>query len=138
MIILISGSREYSDLEFVKEYVKLLPSDTILLNGRARGVDNVARNTALFNDIRVRDYPAEWRKYGKGAGFIRNHIMVDLAELIICFWDGESPGTKDVIDYSLQQNKPLVVYNKFCVKEEFNTENIEFLSKPLEVENGWE
>ncbi len=120
MIILISGSREYPDLEFVKKFVDGLPNDTILLNGKARGVDNAARNEALFNNLIVQDYPADWNKYGKAAGFIRNHIMVDLAEYVICFWDGESHGTQDVIDYTLQLEKPLTVYNIYGQKEDFN------------------
>lgn len=120
MIVLISGSREYPKLELVKKIVDDLPCDTILLNGRAMGVDNVARNQALFNDIIVQDFPADWNRYGRRAGFLRNHIMVDLAEYVICFWDGKSHGTKDVIDYSLQQNKTLTVYNEYGQKEEFN------------------
>ncbi len=124
MILLISGSREYPKLDLVKEYVNNLPQDTILLNGRAHGVDNVARNTALFRDLIVHDYLAEWKKYGKSAGFIRNHIMVNLADLIVCFWDGESHGTQDVIDFSLSINKPIVVFNKYGQKEEFNAINL--------------
>lgn len=105
MNILISGSRTFSNLDLVKEFVKGLPSDTTLLNGRAPGVDNVARNQALFESFSVKDYPAEWHKYGKSAGIIRNHIMVDLADEVYCFWDGVSHGTKDVIDYATQQGK---------------------------------
>ncbi len=120
MRLLISGSRDFPDLDMVKKYVDTLPPDTILLNGKARGVDNVARNQALFNDLIVQDFPAEWNKFGKAAGFIRNHIMVDIAEFVVCFWDGVSHGTKDVIDYTLQNEKPLVVYNIYGQKEEFN------------------
>lgn len=105
MKILISGSRTYKDLDAVKEFVRCLPNDTILLNGRAIGVDNVARNQAQFEGLVVLDYPAEWNKYGKSAGMIRNHVMVDLADEVYCFWDGESRGTKDVVDYAKSKGK---------------------------------
>ena len=105
MRLLIAGSREFADLELVKDYVKRLPLDTILINGRARGVDNVARNQAMFQQLVVLDRPANWEKYGKSAGIIRNHEMVDEADEVVVFWNGKSNGTRDVIEYAKSKGK---------------------------------
>ena len=108
MRVLISGSRDFPDLDLVKEFVKTLPLDTVLINGRAAGVDNCARNQALFQQLVVLDRPANWKKYGKSAGIIRNHEMVDEVDQVFVFWIGDekkSPGTKDVIDYATKQGK---------------------------------
>lgn len=138
MRILIAGSRKYPNLDLVRKFVDTLPDDTILLNGRAIGVDNVARNQALFKGLIVQDFEPEYLKFGYRAPIYRNHVMVDIAEWVICFWDGESHGTQDVIDYSLNQSKPLTVYNIYGQKEEFNMDEKVPAYKPLEVENGWE
>jgi hypothetical protein len=54
---------------------------------------------------------ADWEKYGKRAGYIRNEEMAKYAKqdeigIAICVWDGESKGTKHMIDlakkYDLQ------------------------------------
>lgn len=105
MKLLIAGSRDFPDLELVKEYVKRLPLDTVLINGRARGVDNVARNQAMFQQLVVLDRPADWNKYGKSAGMIRNHEMIDEADEVVVFWDGKSPGSRDVIEYAKSKDK---------------------------------
>lgn len=80
--ILITGAREYPDLELVKiqiwgEYDPDEP--TYLINGQARGVDKCAAEYAIGAGISTIDMPAEWTKYGKAAGPIRNQQMVDFA-----------------------------------------------------------
>jgi uncharacterized phage-like protein YoqJ len=53
-------------------------------------------------------YPANWRKYGKRAGHRRNQQMADNADALIALWDGESPGTRDMI--RRMENKPTIIY----------------------------
>lgn len=106
MRVLISGSRKYPDLELVKQFVKTLPYDTILLNGCSEGVENVARNQALFQDLIVLDYHPDNDKYGINEAWkIRNHHLVDLADEVHLFWDGKSEGTRDTIEYATQYGK---------------------------------
>lgn len=55
---------------------------------------NFARNYGLHSEV----CPAAWDAYGKRAGVIRNAQMLDKgADLVIAFWDGSSPGTKDMM-----------------------------------------
>ena len=48
-------------------------------------------------------FPAEWNRFGRRAGFIRNTQMAEFASeegsegTLIAFWDGESRGTKMMI-----------------------------------------
>lgn len=48
--------------------------------------------------FQLRRFPADWEQYGKSAGHIRNAKMADNADALIAFWDGESKGTKNMID----------------------------------------
>ena len=52
-------------------------------------------------------FPADWKKYGKSAGYVRNSEMAEVAESLIAFWDGKSRGTKNMID--IAKNKGLKV-----------------------------
>ena len=48
-------------------------------------------------------YPADWKKYGRRAGFLRNEQMADLSNAAIGFWDGDSHGTQHMIEYSKEK-----------------------------------
>lgn len=50
---------------------------------------------------------ADWKKYGKRAGPIRNEQMALIGDYIICFWDGKSKGTRSMIDSVEKNGKPL-------------------------------
>ena len=55
-------------------------------------------------------YPAEWNKYGKKAGFLRNETMVNKCDMAIIIWDEKSKGAKHVIDLCKKKSiKHLVV-----------------------------
>lgn len=69
--IAIVGSREFPDPERVREFVLNLPTNTIVGSGAARGVDRVAAATARARHLQVLEYPAQWDRYGRSAGYIR-------------------------------------------------------------------
>jgi hypothetical protein len=50
------------------------------------------------NGILVKKFPADWDRYGKSAGPVRNGQMARYAQRLIAFWDGKSTGTKNMID----------------------------------------
>lgn len=99
MRTIIAGSRtatKYSNLLKVLEGVSWKP--TVVLSGTARGADRLGEQWAEKNGIEIERYPADWETHGKRAGFIRNAEMVKNAEALIALWDGESRGTKHIID----------------------------------------
>lgn len=73
------------------------PEDWGIVTGGAKGPDTWAENAAKEKGLEVIVYPAEWDKYGKGAGFRRNTLIARHAESCLVFWDGESSGTNDFI-----------------------------------------
>ncbi len=101
--IIICGGRDFNDYERLKERCDYLmqflrKSDIIILCGKARGADTLGERYALENNIKIEYYPADWDKYGKSAGYIRNKEMVDNATSAICFWNGKSKGTAHTIE----------------------------------------
>jgi len=117
MKIAVVGSRGFKDVEFVRRTVGNIfnPGDT-LISGGAKGVDTYAEelidllSSGLVGPYNKKIILPDWNKYGKSAGFIRNKLIIDEADLIIAFWDGTSKGTKHDIDLALASKKPINIY----------------------------
>lgn len=109
MRIAIIGSRDYPDWRVVKEYVRTLPRDTVIVSGGARGVDRIAVMEARRQRMMTEVYPAEWDAHGKAAGIIRNKTIVARADKVVAFWDGTSPGTAHTIRLAKAAGKPVTV-----------------------------
>lgn len=87
MKVLICGSRSISDPSVVARAVgKSGIRPTHIVSGGARGVDTLARFYAETNGIEFTEYLADWDKYGKRAGFMRNCVMVGAADAVIAVW----------------------------------------------------
>lgn len=103
MRMLITGSRNYADrdtlLDAIEYYLgETYIEDVIIIEGGARGADRIAREHALDMGYVVETYPANWEKYGKKAGGIRNQEMVDNgADICLAFPLEDSIGTYDCI-----------------------------------------
>ena len=110
MRILIAGSREYENLNSVREWMKahLSVIDTLIC-GDARGVDAIAYDYALKLFVPSVMYTAHWELHGNSAGYIRNELMVNDADKVVVFWDGKSKGSKHTIDLALKHKKDLEV-----------------------------
>lgn len=107
----IVGSREFPDLEMVREYVRALDKDDVVVSGGARGVDLAAEQAAKSAGMRVDIYVPDWRKYGKRAAFLRNRLIVENSDRVVAFWDGVSRGTLNSMDLARELGKPLHVYS---------------------------
>ena len=105
MRVAIVGSRGYSDLNAVIEYVNSLPDGTVVVSGGAKGVDLTAENAARARGLQVAIHYADWDRLGKAAGQIRNKVVVDDCDKLVAFWDGVSPGTKGVISLASKAGK---------------------------------
>lgn len=82
---------------------------TAVVSGAAKGVDTIGEEIAKNKGLDLIRYPAQWEKYGKRAGHVRNKAMAELADAAILIWDGESKGTKNMMDNMKKQNKPFII-----------------------------
>ena len=88
-----------------------LSPDDIIVSGGAKGVDETAEGEARKIGMEVISVPAEWNKYVKRAGLMRNDIIVGMADCVVAFWDGVSLGTKYTIDKAKEKNVITQVFN---------------------------
>lgn len=70
---------------------------SVVLCGMAPGADTCGFVWAKRQGIKIEKHPADWGRYGLGAGPIRNRKMAERATHLIAFWDGRSRGTLDMI-----------------------------------------
>ena len=80
-------------IEFSKFYTfdaNWLPSDITIISGAARGADSMAVDWAISNYACFKEFPANWDKYGKSAGYKRNIQMLKEGkpDLVIAFPGG--------------------------------------------------
>jgi hypothetical protein len=86
-------------------------------NFRFQSADNIARR--IVESLHEFDprwklipRPAKWRQFGVRAGFVRNQEMLnEKPEAVLAFWDGESRGTKDMIERADRASIPIRLYS---------------------------
>ena len=99
MRVIIAGSRGITDYEVVLTAIESANFDiTTVVSGCARGVDKLGERFADDCGLEIARYPADWDRYKKAAGHIRNAEMARNADALIAIWDGISPGTAGMID----------------------------------------
>lgn len=99
--VLVCGGRDFNNIYAIDWALRALnPSE--IIHGGARGADTLAGNWAEANEIPVTVCKANWEKYGKSAGPIRNQEMLELKpDEIVAFPGGR--GTKDMVQRALKQ-----------------------------------
>jgi hypothetical protein len=99
MRVIIAGSRDITDYQALCDAVQQsdFPVGRVL-TGMARGVDTLAIRYATEKCLPLDQFPAQWNKWGRSAGYRRNEQMAQNADALIAIWDGRSPGTRHMID----------------------------------------
>lgn len=112
--VLVCGGRDFNNWKlFIKEMYRIIeeekkwiyPPDQYgntlpniqIIHGGAEGADSFADKYAVVNWTELKIFKADWNKYGKSAGFIRNQQMLDEGkpDLVIAFPGGI--GTADMV-----------------------------------------
>ena len=115
--VIIAGSRGFSNYKLLKETCdeflkeKAKDKNIVIISGGAKGADKAGEKYARDCGYDLEVYPANWNKYGKSAGFRRNEQMAEAADAVIAFWNGESHGTKHMIDIANEKKLEIRVVN---------------------------
>ena len=102
MKIAIIGSRTITDAN-ISIYIPR--NTTEIVSGGAKGIDTLAREYAISNNIKLTEFIPDYKRYGRGAPLKRNMQIIEYADRIIAFWDGRSKGTEYVINECKKINK---------------------------------
>ena len=99
--VIIAGSRDFNNYELLKSKCNNIlsnSSDICIISGTARGADKLGERYANEQGYAMQQFPADWDRYGKSAGYKRNVLMAEHADALIAFWDGMSKGTRHMIE----------------------------------------
>lgn len=110
--IIIAGSRDFNDYKLLKtsirDILKNISLESIgkikVISGTARGADQLGERFSKQFKLEVVKFPADWNRFGKSAGYIRNEEMAKYSVkdgnygMLVAFWDGESRGTRHMIN----------------------------------------
>jgi len=118
--VLACGSRTFEDQAKVwkalDDLLNLSLTGVTIIHGAARGADSLAAEWAGSRRCPVEAFPADWKKYGKRAGYVRNRQMLDEGnpDLVLAFVDKplhESRGTKMMVDIARMAGVMAKVYS---------------------------
>lgn len=101
MRLLVCGGRDYDDRRYLFTMLDVMHEAypiTVVIEGEQRGADLLARAWAETRGVPFLPEEAEWTKYGKAAGRIRNKAMLDKhhPDLVLAFPGGR--GTANMIE----------------------------------------
>jgi hypothetical protein len=98
MKILVCGGRDYDNRAYVFQVLEMIHEEnpiTCVVHGAATGADSLGQAWALSKEISEIPYPAEWDKFKRAAGPIRNAKMLrenEDIELVVAFPGGSGTG----------------------------------------------
>lgn len=122
MKVIIAGSRDVKDYALV---VRTIESSgwkdqiTEVVSGCATGIDTLGEQWARANNIPVKEMPANWNLHGKSAGPQRNRAMAEYADAAVVIWDGQSRGTRNMIENMIRRKKPYHIGMTSATLEDF-------------------
>ena len=113
---MVVGSRGFTNYDFLcrkMDHLLCKKKDVVIVSGGAKGADTLAKKYAQEKGYFYKEFPANWDKYGKRAGYLRNREMHEYLSKghyrgVVAFWDGKSKGTENMIKISKKSG--IVVY----------------------------
>lgn len=112
--LVVAGGRDFNDYELLKQKLDTLLKpyfdsgvEVEIVSGKAKGADTLGEKYAQEKGLKVASFPAKWKledgSTDRAAGFKRNQEMANYCDKVVCFWDGKSVGTKQMIDLCQKQ-----------------------------------
>ncbi len=140
MKLIVAGGRDFEDYDLAKKTIQhylqnTKYEDVEIVSGacstgtvtytrpdgtKVCGADGLGEKFATEFNIKPKYFPAEWKKHpGKRAAYVRNAAMANYSTHCICFWDGNSPGTKLMADLAQEARLPtkVILYRKLVNHE---------------------
>jgi hypothetical protein len=112
MKVIIAGGRDIEDYNLLLEAVDQSDFNiTEVVCGMAKGVDLMGMRWAEENGIPVKEFPANWSKFHRAAGPIRNDQMAKYAEALIAIMKPGSKGTANMVKLAHKNRLRVFVLN---------------------------
>lgn len=112
--VVIAGGRDFCDYgnacSFFDSVLDVKGKDEyIILSGGCNGADKIGEKYALEYGYKIEFHFADWSKYKRAAGPVRNREMAEQCDFLICFWNKKSRGTLSMIEEAKKLNKEIFI-----------------------------
>lgn len=107
-IVAIIGSRSINNIN-LSLFIDSFHCGQII-SGGANGVDTIAKNWAKANKIEYIEYKPNYKIFKNRAPLVRDEDMVNAADIIIAFWNGQSTGTLYTLRYAIKIGRPYICH----------------------------
>jgi hypothetical protein len=115
MKVLVCGGRDFDSYGVVSKVlgdIHQYHGITLLIHGRCRGADMLADAWAKEYGVITYSSAANWKKYGKAAGPMRNRILLTKnPDCVVSFPGGR--GTKDMTDKAASAGIKIIRVEQF-------------------------
>lgn len=108
MKLIIAGGRDFKPNEYDYQKLDRIRGITEIVSGGCSGADKFGEHWAEVNKIPVKRFPADWNKFGKAAGPIRNAQMAEYANACVLFPGGK--GTDSMFKEAQKQGLGIFDY----------------------------
>lgn len=120
IVILVCGHRKFNDYKLMESSIlklieKYEAKKVLIIHGAARGADTLAGFVGRNQGYWVDEYPANWRAFGKAAGYKRNTQMLEelikvdcLHKCVLAFPHRKGKGTQQMMN--LAENEGIEVH----------------------------
>lgn len=103
--VIIAGTQTFKDYDLVCTVMKVIREkyeNIRIISSSLPGADKCGILYALENKLPYMVFEAEWKKYGRTTEIIRHEQMVKVSQVLVLFWDGDSPGSQDLLHLAIQ------------------------------------
>lgn len=132
--VIVVGSRGFYDYQLMERELEKLFNENEefagkeikIISGMADGADTLALRYADEHKLTKILFPANWKRYPRVAGFLRNEDMLSVATHLVAFWDGKSSGTRHMIEIAQAKGIPVwvVKHPHIATPEHFSLERV--------------
>lgn len=113
--VIVAGSRCFFDYDLMSRELDKLFNESKefagrnikIISGMADGADSLAIRYADERKLTKILFPANWKRFSRVAGFLRNEDMLSVATHLVVFWDGKSSGTNHMIEIAKAKGIPV-------------------------------
>ena len=108
----IVGWKKFNDYQLFIQHMNSIVSRlrmVTIISGGCRGTDALARRYAEDGGYHYVEFSANWKRYGKSAGPIRNRQIVNSSNLLVAFLSPKSIGTRNTIKFARVKGVDVIV-----------------------------
>ncbi|MCF7857901.1 MAG: DUF2493 domain-containing protein [Candidatus Cloacimonetes bacterium] len=107
MRLAVIGSKDFNDYQKLVSILNQISGITTIVSGAAQGTDTMAARYAREHNLKLMEFPPDFKKNREEAKHIRNPKIVENCDNLVAFWTDKCEGTKCTLNFAKKLNIPI-------------------------------